>query len=295
MISDQGHWSVRSPRLLIMDMPSPKRAKAQLLGSMVDCQVEASGQLSAIVEDLLTTSETFPPDPRRVILVSGCRRAMQTAEVIATLAANQFVEDMAVLSRTLAETVINICYLQVCDEKEFRRLMIFDPISDLKLHRELKSAIGYSPSPEAEMLLEKMAQQALSTGLFGKKPRSWTEVPLAERARLSDGGIDARFNQQCMQILRTSVYQHGHTFVHFTRRGLGHFAAAYLKSGAFTEDQRLMQVLVMVGAANHALMGLATFLMSYYKLPIHEEWDGVNELLHTMKFGIETTDLSPPD
>jgi hypothetical protein len=55
-----------------------------------------------------------------------------------------------------------------------------------------------------------------------------------------------------------------------------------------------MQVLVMVGAANHALMGLATFLMSYYKLPIHEEWDGVNELLHTIKFGIEATDLSPP-
>jgi hypothetical protein len=201
MISDQGHLSVRSPRLLIMDMPSPKHAKAQLLASMVDCQVETSGQLSAIVEDLLTTSETFPPAPRRVILVSGCRRAMQTAEVIATLAANQFVEDMAVLSRTLAETAINICYLQVCDEQEFRRLMIFDPISDLKLHRELKSATGYSPSPEAEMLLEKMAQQALSTGLFGKKPRSWTEVPLAERARLSDGGIDARFNQQCMQIL----------------------------------------------------------------------------------------------
>jgi hypothetical protein len=172
--------------------------------------------------------------------------------------------------------------------------MTVDPIADLKLHQELLTATGYNPSPQAETFLEKMAQQALSSGLFGKKPRSWTEVPLAERARLSDCGIDARFNQQCLQILRTSVYQHGHTFVHFTRRGLGHFASAYLQSGALTEDQRLMQVLVMVGAANHGLMGLAMFLMSHYKLPIHKEWNDVNELLHTMKFGIEATDLSPP-
>jgi hypothetical protein len=50
----------------------------------------------------------------------------------------------------------------------------------------------------------------------------------------------------------------------------------------------------MVGAANHALMGLATFLMSHYRCETHENWSGVNELLHTMKYGIEGIDLAPP-
>jgi len=126
--------------------------------------------------------------------------------------------------------------------------MIFDPIADWKMHQELRTATGSNPSPQAEAYLEQLAQKALSSGLFGKKPRSWTEVPLVERARLSDGAIDSRFNQQCFQILRISVYQHGHTFVHFTRRGIGHFATTYLQSEMFTDVQRSMQVLVMVSS-----------------------------------------------
>jgi hypothetical protein len=55
-----------------------------------------------------------------------------------------------------------------------------------------------------------------------------------------------------------------------------------------------MQVLVMVGAANHGIMALATFLMSKYDLATHDDWNAVNELLHSMRFGIESVDLSPP-
>jgi hypothetical protein len=280
---------------LSVPVPEQNEAKAALFSSVIDCQAEAFSGLRQIIEDLLAATEGSNPDVRRTLLVAGCKRALQTGEVIVSLAPKQYVEDMAILSRTLAETAINTCYLQVCSEDDLKRFMIFDPIADLKLHKELREATGYNVSRQAEAYLETMAQKAIDSGLFGKKQRSWTETPLGDRARLSDSVIDARFNQKCLQILRTSVYQHGHTFVHFTRRGLGHFASAYLKAGEFTTEQRAMQVLVMVGAANHGIMALATFLMSKYELATHGDWNAVNELLHSMRFGIESVDLSPPE
>jgi hypothetical protein len=55
-----------------------------------------------------------------------------------------------------------------------------------------------------------------------------------------------------------------------------------------------MQILMMVGSASRAQMGIAMFLMSKFKLATHEEWEGLNELLQTMKLGIQGIDLSPP-
>ncbi len=277
-----------------MNQPIPNDPRVEPLEATISCQVEAVRELGAILDDLLATIEPPSPTPRGTVLVAGIGRARQTAEIIVELSKKRYVEDMAILSRTIAETAINTCYLQVCDEDEFKRFMIFDSIADLKLHRELKNASGYVPSPEAEIALEKMAQAAADSGLFPKKPKSWTDVSLAKRAQLSDKAIDKRFNEECFQILRMSVYQHGHTFVHFTRRSLGHFASVYLQSGRFSEPQRLMQVLIMVGAANHALMGIAMFLMSKFKLATHAEWDGLNELLQTMKLGLHDIVLSPP-
>lgn len=50
----------------------------------------------------------------------------------------------------------------------------------------------------------------------------------------------------------------------------------------------------MVGAANHALLGIATFIMSIYELPTHEEWEGVNDLMSTMKMAIDGQVLTRP-
>jgi hypothetical protein len=270
-----------------------KDPRVESIESAIACQTEAIDKLDAILDDLLSMTEPSAPTPRRAILIAGTKRTQQTAEIIVDLAQKRYVEDMAILNRTIAETAINTCYLQVCDEDEYKRFMIFDPIADLRLHRELKDVSGYVALPEAEAILEKMAQDALGSGLFRKNRKSWTEVPLGERARLSDEAIDNRFNEKCLQLLRMSVYQHGHTFVHFTRRGLGYFASAYLQLGQPSESQRLMQVLVMVGAANQAMMGIAMFLMSKFKLAKHEEWDRVNEILLTIERGMNYTDLSP--
>lgn len=277
-----------------MSETSLRDPRIELLEAAIACQVEAIQELTGILEDLIVSTEDAPRTNRRVVLVAGVRRTQQTAAVIADLVQKRNVEEMAILSRTAAESAINTCYLQVCDDDEFKRFLIFDPIADLKLHQSLKKASGHVPSPEAEATLEKMAQASLDSGLFGKKPRSWSEIRLADRAHLSDSAIDHRFNQKCFEMLRMSVYEHGHAFVHFTRRSLGFFGAGYLGSGQFSEPQRLMQVMVMVGTANHALMAIAMFFMSHYRLATHDEWDGVNELLQTMKLGMATVDLTPP-
>ncbi|MDE1160629.1 MAG: DUF5677 domain-containing protein [Acidobacteriaceae bacterium] len=164
-----------------MDSPNGQAAHIELLLSLVAGQIEATSELCVILEDLLKDSENGTPSSRRVILVAGTRRSIQAARIIQGLAKDWFIEDMAVLGRTLAEAAINACYLQVCSEQEFRRFMIFDAIADLRLHEELKSATGYVPSPETEVISTKSAQQALSSGLFSKKPRTWTDIPLAER------------------------------------------------------------------------------------------------------------------
>jgi hypothetical protein len=277
-----------------MNETSSEDPRIEVFEAAIECQVEAVRELTAIVEDLIASTEEPTRTNRRIILIAGIRRTQQTAAVIADLAQKRHVEEMAILSRTVAEAAINTCYLQVCDDNEFKRFLIFDPVADLKLHQELKNAVGHVPSSEAEAVLEKMAQAALDSGLFGKRPRSWTEIRLAERARQSDLAIDSRFNQKCFQILRTSAYEHGHAFVHFTRKSLGFFGAAYQESGQFTPGQRLMQVMIMVGTANHSLMAIAMFFMSRYQLATHDEWDGVNELLQTMKIGMAAADLTPP-
>ena len=61
------------------------------------------------------------------------------------------------------------------------------------------------PSSEAEAVLEKMAQAALDSGLFGKRPRSWTEIRLAERARRVTWPFICGFNKSCFQFLRTGA------------------------------------------------------------------------------------------
>jgi hypothetical protein len=127
-------------RLLPMNQPTPNDPRVELLEATISCQVEAVRELGAILDDLLATIEPPSPTPRGTVLVAGIGRARQTAEIIVELSKKRYVEDMAILSRTIVETAINTCYLQVCDEDEFKRFMIFDFIADLKLHRELKNA-----------------------------------------------------------------------------------------------------------------------------------------------------------
>jgi len=85
-----------------MDDVAYESAKNELHEAMIECQVGALVELSAIVEALLSATEPSESESRRTILVAGSRRSLQTAEIIADLAQKQFVEDMAILSRTLA-------------------------------------------------------------------------------------------------------------------------------------------------------------------------------------------------
>ena len=144
-----------------------------------------------------------------------------SAEAILLLGQHYYVEEIAVLNRTLSEVVVNACYLLIADELEVTRYVKFDFVKSVsrteKLRNHLPDPVEQSPDLVASVF--RMSKEAREATQRTEKDNGWSQHSLQQRAEIAD----KRWKQASFKTLVLAQGIHGHTAVHGTLLSLGWF------------------------------------------------------------------------
>jgi hypothetical protein len=131
------------------------------------------------------------------------------------------VEEIAILTRTLSEIVVNGCYLLIADELEIKRFMKFDYVKGFSRTQKLRCHIPAPVEHPAELVeaMTKMSEEVRDEIRRTDKDNAWSQHSLEQRADIADKHwTRAKFKTL---VLAEGVL--GHSAVHATLSSLRWF------------------------------------------------------------------------
>jgi hypothetical protein len=186
---------------------------------------------------------------------------------------------MWVLLRTLAELVINACYLQLADESEVTRFQAFDDVAYGLFLDRFESATGLKSTAFTDtqrVLMQRVAKDAKDISGVSEKDFGWTRVNVFDRAVL----IDKHAKTSAYKGLAKSVFQSGHTYTHNNFTSLNKYWRLLVAKMPVTELEREQGVDQVLFGAAHSLFLLAFFANAERSLGLEAYLDVAGALLN---------------
>ena len=236
----------------------------------------------AILEDTVKEIDrhTATTSQMRHFICRSLLRAGQLLDSSSILSARYRYQDIWVLGRTLTELTINICYLQIAPEIEFKRWSNYDLWTDERLISNLSLEI---PTLEAALDPKELEQQRKQrksledSGIYQAARRgTWSEKMIDERAKIAD--IPFKLAPNILQLLYRLPVKIGDGFVHSSPKALGpqRLPVASRHDPSAAEIHSTAQALSMAATS---VLAAITFTRSHFDLAPHPLADRLGYLL----------------
>lgn len=192
---------------------------------------------------LLIMSATLPVsgDTRSLILHAAIHKSINQSRLIERLSTdNSTLESCAVIGRSLIETIVNGCYLQIASDEEVRAYQLFDVLPTSKLLRVVETkAPGelakHVPAHYLERFEKHVSNVSQETGLV-EKDFGWTRLKVLPRCQKIDTylGIGEAF-----AYLGQSIFPLAHAFVHGNYKSLERYLPNARSEAEYYDDMNL--------------------------------------------------------
>lgn len=168
-----------------------------------------------------TVSDRQPDNLRGDLLLAHILKAESSAGAILLIGQHYHVEEIAVLTRTLSEVVVNACYLLIADELEVARYMKFDYVKSFSRTAKLRDHVPdpVEHPPELVQAISKMSGEARNEIQRTEKDNSWSQNSLEQRAEIAD----KHWKRANFKTLVLAGGVTGHTATHATLSSLAWF------------------------------------------------------------------------
>jgi hypothetical protein len=155
-------------------------------------------------------------DDRLEVLLASIISAANGARAIMRLYADRpYSEAMHTLLRSLAELVINACYLQIASEEELNSYRLYDTImldKAQRLIRELRPNFLSGAPKQTLVAFREHAEQVKQQTRDTVSNNSWTKTALHDRAI----ALDDRYKFELFKFISRVIYSSGHSYTHWT-------------------------------------------------------------------------------
>jgi hypothetical protein len=178
------------------------------------------------------------------------------------------------LSRTLAEVVVNGCYLQISDEQKLESFLKFDIQKSYKMSETLEEFIEPEGILSKERRNELKAIVAAARGQSNRKDsdNSWTEESVYQMAQKLDATLAP--DNHMFTHLKATTYQFANPYVHGT---FGSFSAVrqWLAEGTFPADEgRAVQRFQATEGIYQCLFTICAYTGQRFQLPFQQQlWE----------------------
>jgi Family of unknown function (DUF5677) len=230
---------------------------------------EACGLLIQLGEEIVQSLNQVNPKTKRVRLFQlSILRAIRIAQASLVLDDGGFVEEVLALTRTLAEVVINACYLQIANDQEIESFGVFDIQKSFRMSENLAKKMDAADiiSDEKRTELEAIVAQARVKSQRRDKDISWSTDHIGLRAEKLDATLVQ--GNAMFALLNDSTYEFAHPFVHGTYQSYS-AVRRLMAEGAFPSDEdRMVQRIQAMGGANQCLLALCAYAHIKFNLPI---------------------------
>ncbi len=188
------------------------------------------------------------------LLLVHILKALSSADAILLLGRHYYVEEIAILTRTLSEVVVNGCYLLIADDLEVSRFMKFDYVKGLNRTEKLRRHIP-DPVEHPQQLVDaitKMSEEARGEIRRTEKDNSWSQYSLEQRAEI----VDKHWTRAAFKTLVLAEAIQGHCAVHSTLSSLTWFIQLAAGSVSTPDEHRSRKL-------GLALQGTAFCLLTF--------------------------------
>jgi hypothetical protein len=213
-------------------------------------------------------------DKRLRVFRLSVLRAVRICQAALLLDAHGFVEEVLALSRTLAEVVVNGCYLQISDDRELESFLAFDIQKSYKTSETLEEFIEPEGLISEERRGELQAIVATARGKSKKKDtdKSWTKQSVYQMAQKLDATLAP--TTFLFTHVKATTYQFANPYVHGT---FGSFGAVrrWLAEGTFpADDGRAVERFQAVEGIYQCLFTVCVYGNERFQLPFRQKlWD----------------------
>jgi hypothetical protein len=224
---------------------------------------EAWDSLNGIIERMVNVVRKTERTDRLVILLATALKSHRSGEAIFSLATRMYREEMSVLLRTLAESIITAAYLMDAPESELLAFVSFGAIAK---HTTMTAYEALTPSQrfpeELRQRIISAANEASNNSGIPLNAREWTRTKTYQMAKK----IDSIHEGLNFHLFTNSVYQHAHIFTHATLPALN-FYVEHLQTGRppYNED-RMNETNNILYGTTMASYKLALFMNVYFQL-----------------------------
>jgi hypothetical protein len=163
--------------------------------------VHSAFEFMGLIQRMINIINKREMDDRIDILLASSLKSIRHVQAIFMLLQDLHVEEMAVLLRTLAETVVNSAYLQYATEAELLAFKHHGPIARNIMMKDWEDSSGgaFFVPAELKRRTRERAEKASELSNLPMNRREWTRKNLFDRAKAI-----SRWNStwiRCVQVI----------------------------------------------------------------------------------------------
>jgi hypothetical protein len=199
---------------------------------------------------------------RLALLFASILRARQAGRSVELLADEFCVEEIALISRTLIEIVVNAAYLQYAEDSEIDRYLYSDPILVSDDTARLRHTLTAHARRRSLGIARENAVQTIRRLIRREDDHSWSKKTLLQRAET----IDVKSDTPIMSLLVTTMNSRAQAASLNLFSSLAPYLTALDTMSIVPSANRQSELAEALFGVNLSLMTLSLYLNSFLRL-----------------------------